>query len=105
MKFATIFAIIAAVEAIKIKSKHPCELLEANGDDVDTSLAVQLESQVSVGEPDVEQFKALAEKLDIELTPELLSLGSNEEISNALVEIALGMGKTEADITSAMGGN
>ena len=106
MKFATVLALVATAAAIKIVSKdaHPCELLESNGEDVDTSLAVQLEAQVSTDEPQVEQFKALADKLDIELTPELLSLGSNEEISNALVEIALGMGKTESDITAAMGG-
>ena len=106
MKFTSIIALVAVAQAIKIKSKdaHPCELLEADGDDVDTSLAVQLDSQVKIDEPNVDQFKALAEKLDIELTPELLSLGSNEEISNALIEIALGMGKTESDITAAMGG-
>ena len=37
------------------------------------------------------------------MTPELLSLGSNEAISNALIEIAMGMGKTEDDITAALG--
>ena len=104
MKFTSVLALVAVAQAIKIKSKdaHPCELLESNGEDMDTSLAVQLDSQIS--EPQIEQFKALAEKLDIELTPELLSLGSNEEISNALIEIALGMGKTETDISTAMGG-
>ena len=106
MKFATVLALVATAAAIKITSKdaHPCELLESNGEDVDTSLAVQLDAQVATGDPAIDQFKTLAEKLDIELTPELLSLGSNEEISNALIEIALGMGKTETDITAAMGG-
>ena len=104
MKFTSIMALVAVASAAKINQQHPCELLESNGDDVDTSLAVQLDAQVKMDEPQIDQFKALAEKLDIELTPELLSLGSNEEISNALIEIALGMGKTESDITSAMGG-
>ena len=32
------------------------------------------------------------------MTPELMQLGTNEAISNALVEIAVGMGKTETEI-------
>ena len=99
-----LMALMAVASAAQIKQLHPCDTLESNGDDIDTSLALQLDAQVA-DEPSVDQFKALADKLDIELTPELLSLGSNEEISNALIEIALGMGKTEADITAAMGGN
>ena len=37
------------------------------------------------------------------MTPELMQLGSNEAISNALVEIAVGMGKSESDISAALG--
>ena len=37
------------------------------------------------------------------MTPELMQLGSNEAISNALVEIAVGMGKTEEEISAALG--
>ena len=37
------------------------------------------------------------------MTPELMQLGSNEAISNALVEIAVGMGKTETEIGAALG--
>jgi len=32
-----------------------------------------------------------------------MQLGTNEAISNALVEIALGQGKSEAEITRALG--
>jgi hypothetical protein len=37
------------------------------------------------------------------MTPELMQLGNNEAISNALVEIAVGMGKTESEIGVALG--
>ena len=37
------------------------------------------------------------------MTPELMQLGNNEAISNALVEIAVGMGKSEKEITDALG--
>jgi hypothetical protein len=32
-----------------------------------------------------------------------MKLGTNEAITNALVEIAMGQGKSEADITRALG--
>ena len=105
MKAFALFALLATVQSIKIRNSenHACDLIEEDGSEVDTSLAVQLEAKMG-DEPQVDQFKALAEKLDIELTPELLGLGTNEAISNALIEIAMGMGKTESDITAAMGG-
>ena len=45
----------------------------------------------------------LAKQLGIPMTPDLMQLGSNEAISNALVEIAVGMGKTEEEIGAALG--
>ena len=45
----------------------------------------------------------MAKKLGIPMTPELMQLGNNEAISNALVEIAVGMGKSEAEISNALG--
>ena len=100
MKFIALLALVATVQSVKIRNSedHACDLLEADGSEIDTSLAVQLKDDVNV-----DQFKALAGKLDIELTPELLSLGSNEAVSNALIEVALGMGKSEDDISKAMG--
>jgi len=53
--------------------------------------------------PKEEKVKEMAQKLGIPMTPELLGLGSNEAISNALVEIAVGMGKTEDEISAALG--
>jgi hypothetical protein len=44
----------------------------------------------------------MAKQLDIEWTPELMKLGSNEAISNALVEIAVNNGKSEAEIGAAL---
>jgi hypothetical protein len=39
--------------------------------------------------PSEEKIRDLANKLGVEFTPDLMQLGSNEAISNALVEIAL----------------
>jgi len=53
--------------------------------------------------PNTEKVEAMAKKLGIPMTPELMNLGSNEAISNALVEIAVGMGKSEEEISAAIG--
>lgn len=53
--------------------------------------------------PKQDKVKEMARKLDIEFTPELMKLGSNENISNALVEIAVNNGKSEAEISAALG--
>jgi len=53
--------------------------------------------------PQDEKVRDMAAKLGIEYTPELMQLGSNEAISNALVEIAVGQGKTEEEIAAALG--
>ena len=45
--------------------------------------------------PNLDKVQAMAQKLGIPMTQDLMNLGSNEAISNALVEIAVGMGKTE----------
>ena len=45
----------------------------------------------------------MASDLGVPLTGELMALSSNEEISNKIVEIALGMGKTEDEIAAALG--
>ena len=53
--------------------------------------------------PNLDKVTAMAQKLGIPMTPELMQLGNNEAISNALVEIAVGMGKSETEIGSALG--
>ena len=53
--------------------------------------------------PNLDKVTDMAKKLGIPMTPELMQLGNNEAISNALVEIAVGMGKTEDEIAAALG--
>lgn len=53
--------------------------------------------------PNLDKVTKMATNLGIPMTPELMQLGSNEAISNALVEIAVGMGKTEEEIGAALG--
>lgn len=53
--------------------------------------------------PNLDKVTDMAKKLGIPMTPELMQLGNNEAISNALVEIAVGMGKSEQEISAALG--
>ena len=53
--------------------------------------------------PNLDKVTEMAQKLGIPMTPELMQLGNNEAISNALVEIAVGMGKSETEIAKALG--
>jgi len=53
--------------------------------------------------PNFDKIKDLAQKLGVEVTPEIMQLGDNNAISNALVEIAVSQGKSEAEITAALG--
>ena len=48
-------------------------------------------------------IKNMAGDLGVPLTPELMQLRSNEEISAAIVEMALGMGKSEEEVSAALG--
>jgi len=52
--------------------------------------------------PNIDKVSGMAQKLGIPMTPDLMQLGTNEAISNALVEIAVGMGKTETEIGAAL---
>ena len=53
--------------------------------------------------PKEDMVKDIANKLDIELTPELMKSGDNAAITNALVEMAVANGKTEDEISLALG--
>lgn len=44
----------------------------------------------------------MAVKLGVPFTDDLMKLGSNSDISDALIEKAVAAGKTEAQINSAM---
>ena len=111
MKFYSLVAMLALVSGHKLhqqsakKMKHACDYLDDKGEEIDTSLAVQLESKINMklgDEPDSERVGFFAQKLGIEMTPELMQLGSNEAISQALVEMAVGMGKSEEEIGAAL---
>lgn len=53
--------------------------------------------------PKEDKIKELSQKLGIDWNPEFMKLGTNEAITNALVEIAVGQGKSEAEIAAAVG--
>ena len=53
--------------------------------------------------PNDEKIKEMGAKLGIDVPAEIMALGDNEKISNALVELAVGMGKSEEEIAAALG--
>ena len=68
MKFYSLIAIIALVGAHKISQKSTISLSQM--------------MKLRLGdEPDSERVSFFAQKLGIEMTPELMQLGSNEAIS------------------------
>ena len=83
----------------------------AQGDDPASQLQGLMHAQQSLkritgafaSKPNHEKVGAMAQKLGIPMTDDIMGLGSNEAISNALVEIAVGMGKSETEIEAALG--
>ena len=66
MKFYTLLALVAVINGHKLnqklsnnlfkKAKHACDYVDDKGDEIETSLAVQLESKMSLGdEPDTQR--------------------------------------------------
>jgi len=49
-----------------------------------------------------DKIKEMASKLRIPFTNDLLALGSNSAISDALIEKAVALGRSEAEINAAM---
>ena len=82
-----------------------------NNDDPQGQLQGLMNAQASLhrlssgfsAKPKLDKVTDMAKQLGIPMTPDLMQLGSNEAISNALVEIAVGMGKTEEEIGAALG--
>ena len=77
MKFYTLIAMVALVNGHKliqkqsnnIVHKHAVDYIDEKGDEIDTSLAVQLESKMNLGEseePDLSRVQFFAQKLGIE---------------------------------------
>lgn len=50
-----------------------------------------------------DQIKEMGAKLGIDVPEEILALKDKEQMSGALVELAVGMGKTEDEIAQALG--
>ena len=97
---------LAKVEANREQERK--QQMEA-GDDPASQLKGLMNAQSSLhrlsalaSKPKPEKIKELAAKLGVEFDPALMQLGTNEAISNALVEIAIGQGKSEAEITRAI---
>ena len=115
MKFIAISMLLAATQAVSLRNvpsedltltmnDHACDYIEDNGEEIDTSLAVQLKDEE--GPSKNQMIQDFVEKLGMSMTPEIEALAdlSNEEISSKLVEVALEAGKTEDEISSVMGG-
>jgi len=50
----------------------------------------------------MDKVREMAQKLGVPFTNDLMALGSNSAISDALIEKAVAAGKTEAQINAAM---
>ena len=61
-------------------------------------------AKATVAEPKASQEKVreMAQKLGITFSPDLVALGTNSAISDALIEKAVSAGKSEAQINAAM---
>ena len=102
----SIFAIVAIVallgqaEALKIRVRDEEEAAAVETADAGTEAAAP-----AGGDPEFAktQLKAFGEKLGVDTT-EIMTLESNEAISNAIIAKATEMGKTEEEIGAALGG-
>ena len=52
---------------------------------------------------DFAKISTIALRLGIPNDPSLMNLGSNEDISNTLIELAVSMGKSQEEIANAFG--
>ena len=84
MKFSTIILIIGTVAAIKIKSHEVAE-------------------EAAITDDQVKQFKALSEKLGLDMTEDMMVGQSAEDVSNAIIGAALESGKSQEEVEAAMG--
>jgi hypothetical protein len=95
---------------VEEKRQQQDKALAQQGDDPASQLQGLMNAQASLkrmtsafaSKPSEEKVKDMAAKLGVEFSPDLMQLGSNEAISNALVEIALGQGKSQEEIEKAL---
>ena len=103
-------AAVAEADAKRAEQQNQYEQNIQNGDPaaqlqglMNAQQSLKRISSAFQAKPKQDKVQEMAQKLGIPMTPELMQLGSNEAISNALVEIAVGMGKTEEEISAALG--
>lgn len=82
---------VIAAPVVKAKPAAPAKAVVA------AAPAVSAETQASQ-----EKVKEMAVKLGVPFTADLMALGSNSAISDALIEKAVAAGKTEEEINAAM---
>ena len=85
MKFSTILLFIGTVATIRVSSHS-----QAEGD--------------AITDDQVKQFKSLSEKLGLDMTEDMMTGQSPEDVSNAIIGAALESGKTQEEVEAAMGG-
>ena len=85
MKFSTILLVIGTVAAIKVKT-------------------LEVSEEGAITDDQVKQFKALSEKLGLDMTEDMMVGQSAEDVSNAIIGAALESGKTQEEVEAAMGG-
>ena len=85
MKFSTVLLLVASASAITIKSKNS-------------------EEGSSLTDDQVKQFKALSDKLGLDMSDDMMVGQSAEDVSNAIIGAALEAGKSQEEVEAAMGG-
>ena len=83
MKTSTILLLVGAISAIRVHSHE--------------------EEEGALTDDQVAQFKALSEKLGLDMTDDMMVGQSSEDVSNAIVGAALESGKSQGEIEAAMG--
>ena len=103
----------ANIQAVEDKRKAQEEAFSqtSNSDDPAAQLQGLMNAQSSLKrmtsafstKPNFEKIADFGKKLGFEVPDEIMKLGDNEAISNALVEMAVGMGISEDRIAEVMG--
>ena len=84
MKFSSVLLLVASVSAIAIKQKNA--------------------EEGSITDDQIKQFKALSDKLGLDMSDDMMVGQSAEDVSNAIVGAALESGKSQEEVEAAMGG-
>ena len=85
MKFTAILLFVAAISAVKL-----------------TTHSKELEGE-PVTDAQVQQFKALSQKLGLDMTEDMMTGQTPEDVSNAIIGAALENGKSQEEVEAAMG--